>query len=375
MIDMLIAHTLEVDDPSRALRETLALLDLSRRLKKNSVGIVHCSNDFIENGMVREICERMPFPTIGMNTLLHSSSLGLIDNILLTLCVLTSDDVRFSTALTEPLTPANMNSAIAYAYVDAENLLQRRPAFGFVIAPNLNFCAIGEEVIDILDRVSDRLPFFGGVAADYSVTIRNPKVIFNGESFSDRLALILTEGRVNPRFQCYPVPAIKLIQQKGIVTASEGNMIKTVNGRPVLEFLEDLGLSHSGHIAGTHTIPIFLDSHDGNPPRVRIMHGQTAEGYITLGGKVPVDTTLGIGAINQEHVEATLRHAGSLAKRHNPRVFILYSCLSRNFSLGLDYRAELETLRSQTDGKIPYVFNYTAGEFCPVHERGGRYKN
>jgi hypothetical protein len=374
MIDMLLAQTLEVDEKETALRDVLLQLDLPRHQKKHSVGILHCNHAFIESGVVKAVCERLPFPVVGMNTLLHSSALGLIDNVLLTLCVLTSDDVKFATGLSEPLS-GDLRSAAADAYVETENLLSSRPAMGLVFGPSMTSCAVGELLVEILNEVSDEVPFFGALAADYSTFIRHPRTIFNGGAFEDRLALVLLEGKLSPRFFVYPVSDQKTIRQKAIVTDSDKNVIKKVNGMPALEFLESLGLSWAGHIAGTHSIPIFLDRNDGRVPIVRSILTQTPEGHIILCGNAPVDTTLGFGAIDQKHILDTVKRVSILMKLLTPDVFCLYSCISRNFALGLNYTAEVEAVHRDLAGLVPYLFSYSNGEICPTVMKDGSWRN
>jgi hypothetical protein len=374
MIDMLLAQTLEVDEKEVALRDILLQLDLRRHQKKHSVGILHCNHSYIESGVVKAVCERLPFPVVGMNTLLHSSSLGLIDNVLLTLCVLTSDEVKFATGLSEPLS-GDLRSAAADAYVETENLLSSRPAMGLVFGPSMTNCAVGELLVEILNEVSDEVPFFGALAADYSTFIRHPRTIFNGGAFEDRLALVLLEGNLSPRFFVYPVSDQKAIRQKAIVTDSDKNIVKKVNGMPAMEFLESLGLSWAGHIAGTHCIPIFLDRNDGHIPIVRSILTQTPEGHIVLCGNAPVDSTLGFGAIDQKHILDTVKRVSILMKLLTPDVFCLYSCISRNIALGLNYTAEVEAVHRDLEGLVPYLFCYSNGEICPTAMKDGKWRN
>ncbi|MDR2461137.1 MAG: FIST C-terminal domain-containing protein [Deltaproteobacteria bacterium] len=376
MINMLLAHTLEVDDKDLALRDILLQLDLPHCQKNHSVGIIHCTHPFIESGVVQAICERLPFPVLGINTLLHSSALGLVDNMLLTITVFTSDDIKFATGLSAPLeAKGNLKANIADIYVETENLMSSRPSLGLVFGPSLTYCAMGEILVEVLNEVSDGVPFFGALAADYSTYIRHPRIIYNGKTYNDRLGIILMEGKLSPRFCVYPVSDKKTIRQKAIVTDSEGNLIRKVNGMPVLEFLESLGLCWAGQISGTHTIPLFLDRNDGQPPIVRTIQSQTPDGGIILCGNAPVDTTLGFGAMDIKHILESVRRVSILMKLLNPDVFYLYSCISRNIALGLNYTAEMEAVHHDLEGLVPYLFSYSSGEICPLIQKDGRWHN
>jgi hypothetical protein len=53
MIDVLLAHTVEVDDIDLAVNIFLAQLNLNQNLKRHSVGIIHCSDVFIHSGVTK----------------------------------------------------------------------------------------------------------------------------------------------------------------------------------------------------------------------------------------------------------------------------------------------------------------------------------
>jgi hypothetical protein len=144
---------------------------------------------------------------------------------------------------------------------------------------------------------------------------------------------------------------------------------------PVLEFMESLGLCWGGQITGTHSIPLFLDRNDGRPPIVRTIQSQTPDGHIILCGNAPVDTTLGFGAMDQKHILESVRRVSILMKLLTPDVFCLYSCISRNIALGLNYTAEAEAVRRDLEGMVPYLFAYSSGEICPIMLKDGKWHN
>jgi hypothetical protein len=371
---MLISQTLEPDDVESAVREIMGQLDLGRNQLRNSVGLVHCNQAFVESGALRAICERLPFPVLGFNTFLHSSSLGLVDNMLLTATVLTSDTVKFAAGLSPPMTE-DVRWPTAAMYIETENLLRGRPALGLVFGPNIYNLASGEIMTEALDEVSDGVPFFGSQPADFTTVMREPRVFFNGEAYDNRAALLLVEGDVRPRFNAVTVSPMNRIRQKAIVTASDANIVREVNGMPVLEFMDSLGLCFEGHVAGTHTIALFIDRKDGSEPMVRVVLNQTEEGWLVLSGRVPVDSTFGLGALDERQILNGVRRLSLLAKLARPEVFLMYSCLSRNFVLGFNYLAEADAARLTIEGKFPYIFGYSSGEICPVPLKDGRWRN
>ncbi|MDR1117169.1 MAG: hypothetical protein LBL09_02855 [Oscillospiraceae bacterium] len=203
MIKMLTACTAEIDDADEALDEILKQIDLNNLLK-NSVGILTCYYEFIENGVVRALCDRMPFDVIG-GTTAASSSCGKQDMYLLSFTVLTSDDVSFSTAFSAPLQNENCEESLTGAYRDACARLPGEASFIFSIfpfVPTLSAAAILKD----FDRVCGGTPIFGGVASDVSMSLDHSQTICNGETAAYSLAMILMHGPVKPQFFMTALP-------------------------------------------------------------------------------------------------------------------------------------------------------------------------
>ena len=105
MIDMYVARTSEIDEIEAAIDEIKEQIDLSA-LKKNSGGIIFCHIDFVESGVVMELCNILPFDVIGMTSMVGAScdSYGLYD---LTLTILTSDEVEFKAGMSDAINKGN----------------------------------------------------------------------------------------------------------------------------------------------------------------------------------------------------------------------------------------------------------------------------
>ncbi|MDR2405485.1 MAG: hypothetical protein LBE27_03845 [Deltaproteobacteria bacterium] len=374
MLKALIANTVEVDEVEIALKDVISQLDIQKNLKRNSVGIIHCNNDFIDSGVVEAICDRLPFPVLGLNTILNSSSRGLMDNMLLTICVLTSDSVNFAVGLSDPLVEDKYKS-LSKMYVEAESLLNSRPAFMLLYSGVYDHSAVGEFVISALDQFSDKVPIFGSMPADFSTELKSPRIIHNGAAYSDRAAIILVEGNITPTFSVTNLPLWRGVQQRAIITKSEGNVISEVNGVPVLSFLESMGLCWYGQISGIHSLPIILDRQDELGPQIRCILAQTPEGDILLTGKAPENSTISFGILDEDMVLRAVAQLGLSMQSLYSNIFYVYSCLIRNFAVGLNYKGEMEKFNSVADRSLPYIFSYSSGEFCPVRLPDGTMKN
>ncbi|MDR1649714.1 MAG: hypothetical protein LBR71_05590, partial [Synergistaceae bacterium] len=248
MIEVMTAYTCEIDDAESAVSDILARMD-KEKLRKNSLGILTCHEDFLASGVVSALCEKLPFDVAGVSTL-ASAVPGGGGPEALSLLVLTSDDVFFSAALSRPLVPGDWKAPIEEVYRSALEGLGIRSEncpLGLTFAPFTPWIG-GDEFLRVLDETAGGVPFFGSLPAGHSPVDHVTFVVFNGRKYDDRLALVLLSGDVHPRFACSSIAEEKVSMRKGIVTNSDGNLLKEVNGMPVLSYLEKIGLVRNGEL-------------------------------------------------------------------------------------------------------------------------------
>jgi len=133
---MLSAYTTEVDEIDDAFNEITAQIDLNS-LDANSVGILYCHPEFAETGVATAICERLPFDVIGM-TVAAVAGGGSYGTYGLSLCVLTGNDVSFTTTYTDPFTAEDFEGKIDAAYKQARASVSEDPAFILSCFPMMN---------------------------------------------------------------------------------------------------------------------------------------------------------------------------------------------------------------------------------------------
>ncbi|MDR2786262.1 MAG: hypothetical protein LBB83_10145, partial [Treponema sp.] len=238
MIRTLTAFTENIDDPSAAAAEIRAQLEKGEGLLKNSVGIVACHYEFVLSGTAKAICESLSFDVAGT----ISSTQAVNDargTLFLTLLVLTSDDVGFKTGFTGSL-KSEPGKQIEESYRSLSGGV--RPAFVFAFAPFMIENS-GDEYVNVLSRVSEGVPCFGTLAVDDTSDFRECYMVYNGDHYRDRMALILCYGPINPKFYVASISEDKLLDKAALITSSEGHILKEVNGKPVVEYFEDLGLT------------------------------------------------------------------------------------------------------------------------------------
>lgn len=373
MIKTLNAYTVEIDDVDFAVNDILNQLDIGNNLCKNSVGILTCYSEFIDTGVVSELSAALPFDIIGSTTVGNAVN-GSHGQMMLCLTVLTSDDVYFSAAYTKPLLP-DFDKPITEAYAVAKRGRADKPAMIITAAPLVQ--QIGTDIIlEKLDSVSGGVPVFGTVAVDHTATYSEARTVFNNITARDTLAMVLIYGKIEPKFFVTSISPEKIKRQKVIITASKDNLLMEVNNMKVSTYLEDLGIVKNGKIEGANVIPFVLDYNDGTQPVARAFFMMTPEGYAVCGGKMPVNATLSIGAIDYDDVIKTAGETVRTAlSKGGKNGLLIFACIARNICLGLLPGAEMECVNEEISGKIPFQFAYVGGEICPVYNEKGETVN
>jgi hypothetical protein len=372
MIKTLVAYTLEVDDEDTAVSEILEQLDLEQKLCKNSVGIISCHEEFILAGIVKTLCGKLPFDTVGINTM-NTAVPQAAEQMILALMVLTSDEVSFSAGLSGSLNKEH-KEPFQEVFDKTAAALPEKPSLIMSFAPLL-FNLAGDKIVELMDLVSGGLPNFGTIAIDFTTQIRNPKVIFKGETYQDRLAIILFSGKFEPHFSVISLAENRVLQQKAVITKSQGNVLIEINNIPVVQYLKSLGLFMDESVETLNQIPLVVDFNDNVQPVARAILAMTPEGYFVCGGGVPEGCTVTVGSINKDDVLTTAAATTRAMMNDNQDGLLMYSCVARNFALGLDTMAELKVIRETLGQDMSYMFSYSGGEICPVKNNTGELKN
>jgi hypothetical protein len=369
----LTACTGEIDDAASAVSEILGQLDIEGNLLKNSAGILTCYAEFIESGVVAELCRALPFEIVGSTTI-ASAVPGARGNMLLTLVVLTSDDVSFSVGLSGPLSSSGDESPLKEGYDAAVAKAGRPPSLMLSFAPLIMDVSC-DFLVEALTRISGGVPNFGMVSVDHNRDYGESQVVFCGQAYADRYALLLVAGDISPNFYTSSISVERVFREKCQVTASKGNLIQMVDGMPVSDYLRKtigLEVGDDGMIVGINTFSFIMDYNDGTKAVVRSVFAQTPEGYAVCGGDIPEGVTMSVGSIDADGVLSSAEELiSSVVEREpNPSCLLMFSCVGRYFYLGYDDMAEMEKVGRFVEGTgIPYMLAYTGGEICPVYTK------
>jgi hypothetical protein len=370
---MLTAFTEEIDDAETAISEILDQLRLDDHLRANSVGILHCACEFDESDLVQKLCARLPFDVVGC-TSVSVQVPGVISQLALTLSVLTSDEVRFVSGVSAPISD-DLDAPVTEVYERVIGSLAERPA---LIMPFIPFMTTigGDEFIARIDELSGgKIPAFGTLPITNEADFKRVYTIHNGAFHATSLVLLGLVGKVDPLFFSASVDESNILKQKAIVTGVHKNILKTVNDMPAVTYLESLGLSSGDSVSGFESMPFVMGLDDGST-LTRACIGSTPDKSLVLCGSVPPGSTLAIGAMGADDVVsstgAKLREA---LEKIGGRSVMMYSCAGRYWALGMKIMAEHEEVERCLGDSLPYHFVYSGGEIFPSFLEDGRISN
>jgi hypothetical protein len=374
MLKMMTAHTVEIDDQDIALNEIIRQVD-GMTLCANSVGIITCHYDFVSSGMVKALCDVIKFDVVGCTVVGGAvNACGGFEQFSLT--VITSDEIEFSVAISDVISRENVVPPIEKAYANARRKFDGEPSLIFTFGPIMQDVS-GNEMLKTLDKISGGVPVFGTLSSDTSLKYEESYVICNGEYHVSKLTMILFKGNINPRFYTTAIATQNIHRQSGVVTDSDGYLLKMVNNITIAEYFKTLGIQISD-IAATAAIPFLLDFHDGTAPVAYSMYHIAPEGVYT-GGEIPVGATITFADIDYSSVmvtaQITLDKALEDVAKNGANGIIAIPCLTRAFVMMPNIEDEIKKSLSIIGDKVPFTLIYSGGELCPVYNQQNRMIN
>jgi hypothetical protein len=371
MIKMLTAFTEEIDDVEGAVSDLLGQLDLDHNRLSHSLGIIHCFSDFVDSGVVKAFSAKLPFDTLGCTTLSASISSGM-GQMGLTVTVLTSDDVNFTSGVSAPVSDS-VDAPLTELYQRITVGLGEKPVMLMPFIPFL-FNVGGDEFIEKLDALSGGVPAFGTLSISNEPDFSRIFTFYNGEAYPASMALAALTGNAAPEFLSVSVNEENILRQKAVVTGTNRNVLQSINNMPAVKYIESIGLAKGGDVGGLTSMPFIVYLEDGSI-LIRACIGANEEGEMILCGAVPVNSVVALATMSFEDVVSSTgsKIAEALAAAGG-RGILMYSCAARNWSLGMQPMAEHEKAK-ECLGDGAYHFVYSGGEIFPSRIGGGRVVN
>jgi hypothetical protein len=379
--------TYELDDIQAGISELAEGALRDTETGKNGFGLLLCDSDADHKTLAAGLKQKLGIPIVGFSaTSMFCGKDGLCDSAAI-LTAVTSDDVRFSSAVSEPLTADNIAGQTESAYNRAKAALGCDPALIMAFPPY-----IPGMMIDIypreLGRASGGIPVFGGLPSHDE--IHGKTAVYCGDTaYDDRMALLLMSGAVKP------VMTVKnflgsLANFKRTVTKAEGNEIYTVGDDTLVQFMERFGLDVTKFANSREKATFFISypllvEHAGNAnadgiPVVRTLHKVDIEtGSGTAIGEVPQGSVISVGILQKNDIWISTQNGVkdlldkmkvNEDKGYKYSLVFAVSCVARHYVMAGDDRLEFEALRKGLPRDISLSGFYSFGEICPTSIRG-----
>lgn len=372
MIKSYSLFTSELDDNEAAVQDIASQLK-EIQLRKNTIGLVACHNEFVESGIMKEVQAVLPFPLAGIVTFYQATPEvnGLFE---MTITVLTSDDVRFACAgrsLEEGAASAEKLVGDAYQQAYAEYGETPSLIFSFM---TLQTPISGDCYLRLLDAASGGVLSFGSLSAgETEGDSSNLYVICGEQIWVQGFAMVLCFGEVHPKFYFRNFRTDKLLEMTATVTDAKGPVVKEFNNQPAYSFMEKNGIVLTEEEKqGLSTIP-FLHKVEGEKEFVaRTLGGVSGAGEALFYGEVPHGAVMRAGTVTAEDIMDLSREAVRQAVEENPEaaVLLMFSCVGRFITLGLDTTSEMDSATGAIPAGMKYLACYAGGEMCPVERHG-----
>jgi len=379
MIRSASLYTFEIDDVDKAVHEVHSQLRSKLTLQKNTVGILHCSFDFVASGVVAALGVSLPFPIVGVTSAGQAVN-GISGSMMLTLLVLTSDDVEFVPARTKGH-PEDFKGSLEQSFKTARSGSSLPLKLVLAFPPIIEKYS-GDDYIEVFTSLCGDVPVFGSLAVEEEILdyTRNA-TFYNGDWSADEAVYVLVCGNVTPRFFVATVLPTASRVEAGIVTKAEGNILYDVNGTRVLTFFEDIGFVQKGDLfSGAEYMPFLLAPRKADKklgtPFVRGLVRFEQDGSALFRGTVYENTLLTISTMSVDDILTGSREAvETLNAEKNVDAALIYSCLVRRMALAQHPQLELEKVCATICPDIPFMMAYSGGELCPVATGGTTIEN
>ncbi|MBR4574185.1 MAG: FIST C-terminal domain-containing protein [Lachnospiraceae bacterium] len=378
------AFTKEVDDIALAVSQLREGIDTSL-LMSNTCGIVFCGFEPDMEELVQKLKEVFDFPFFGCTGIGVLSTEGYSQSSI-SLLVLTADDVSFSIGMTRDIEGPDDICAFADTYNKCAAPLCDKAKLIFTYVPWLTNVTF-DDIVSLLDKESGHVPVYGGIASD-GWTFDSTYVFTNEGVSQNRGVMMVVSGNVRPIFTIEHSTTLTTNLHK-TVTKAEGTVVYELDGRPVTDFIREMGLITNKtqvilDFLGTPFLASQKTSDGDEIDTLRCLgvidHENHSCGYI---GRIDEGSELNMVLISKEDIEASVKMAFdeilekiSQSGDYKYSSIFCSSCAARYCLLVADKNAEGRAY----EGRLPDGLNvqgvYIYGEFCPAKgKKNGRLYN
>jgi hypothetical protein len=205
------------------------------------------------------------------------------------------------------------------------------------------------------------------------------KIIYNGESYNDRLVLLSVKGSINPVFITTSIPDRNIMKKRAQITESKGSILISVDNISLIDYMRNTGFTIEG-TPDALSLPLMIYYTPNSDPVAAGIYIFNDDGSAVCGSYLPVGAQISIGSIDKDGIMETAvasikKITDAMSEKGKSCGAIIYTCLTRFLMLAPDREEELRLIRDKLDIKSPYTLAYSGGEICPVMDENGVYQN
>lgn len=371
-----VLFTQEMDDLEIAVEDLVRQTE-GFEFKKNSIALVY-GEDFEYEELYERLREKWDFDIVGCTAM--SMITGMTGYTLegISVLLLSADDCTFATGITGTLTKSNYAEEIEKTYKNIEAKLDGEVkmvlAYGIMVKSVDDVS--GDGYVDILDKLSNGAPVFGGLASD-NFSFSSNRVFWNDVCVADAMNMVLISGNIKPKF----VSKNSIVNRalfSYVITESKANHIFKLGNDTLVDVMdkEEISNEKSDVVADYLLSPFLLSipTKDGDvietARNISTLNHEDGSG-VFLGG-MPEGSTLGIGIISREDVTNSVKKACEAINEelkddgYEYSTLLCTTCAARFLALASDVEAEGQACINNLPKNMQLMGIYAFGEFCPV---------
>jgi hypothetical protein len=280
------------------------------------------------------------------------------------LALFASDRLRFGVGFADGLV-ADPAGACARAVAAARADLGAAPALCFALPDG--GVPYPADVVSALRAALGDVPLVGGGAAPIDVTAGWKTHQFcNDRVATDGVPVLLIGGPL--ALGIGVATGWRPVGRRGRVTASDGAVVREIDGAPALAFYE----SYLGRDAPTTVAtPLAIHGADGKALYLRApLAADKATGALTFFGGIPEGAEVQIAYAGTADILAGARESLDQARAAfpagaAPEAALVVSCAVRRMSLGRHTGQECDLVREVVGASVPVLGYYAFGEIAP----------
>ncbi|HEY7131441.1 MAG TPA: FIST N-terminal domain-containing protein [Candidatus Limnocylindrales bacterium] len=375
MLTMAVGHSDDVD-AADAIAAAIAECRAGLGDARPQAGLLVSSFEAFDPSILGTVKAAFPTATIaGATSAAEVSHLGGYQEDSITLALFASDEVGITVGLGVGLA-SDPERACRDAVEAVLADVTREPRLCIVLA---NSAATDPAVMlgTIRSLLPDGVTVIGGGSARSGLGLITPTYQFAGDRLTeDGIVLLLFSGPL--RHSVAIGMGWKPIGTRGVVTASDHNLLREIDGRPALEFvnryLDSIGPASFGN-------PLAIYEPGSDEPYLRVaLRGDAEAGTIALIGSVPIGSAIQLTTASADDLlegttDALRRAAETYPTDGRPEAALVFSCMVRKYLLGSKTGRETELTKAALPD-LPFAGMYCTGEISPIGDgRGPRFLN